>query len=186
MSVKLFRKKKNNVWYLDSSCNDMIKNENIFCKLDKDKTKIKIDNDDFREAQENAQLLLTHEKVEDTSMIYFYIDQNLLDMEQMMEKWYSLHFEGDCCILYDKRDKHLEIARIKMKVNRRFAIQRTYANNIAMQKHANKSWLQHRKFEHFNFQRLKNLYEKNMMRDFPTIKKINNVCERCMLRKQHR
>ena len=38
---------------------------------------------------------------------------------------------------------------------------------------------------HFNFHGLKILQQKNMMRDLPTIKEIDDVCEGCLLGKQH-
>ncbi|RZB60293.1 Ycf3-interacting protein 1, chloroplastic [Glycine soja] len=47
------------------------------------------------------------------------------------------------------------------------------------------SWLWHRRFGHFNKHALKLLYEKNMMRDLPSIKENNEVCEGCLLGKQH-
>ena len=48
------------------------------------------------------------------------------------------------------------------------------------------SWLWHRRFRHCNFHGLKILQQKNMMRDLLTIKEINDVCEGCLLGKQHR
>ena len=50
------------------------------------------------------------------------IDQNLLSMGQMMEKCYSLHFEGDSCEIYDKQDKSLLFTKVKMRENPCFPI----------------------------------------------------------------
>ena len=42
------------------------------------------------------------------------IDQNLLSVGQMLENEYTLHFEGDSCTIYGKKDKSLVNAKIKM------------------------------------------------------------------------
>ncbi|KAL5582111.1 hypothetical protein UlMin_014553 [Ulmus minor] len=82
---------------------------------------------------------------------------------------YSLHFEGNSCTIYDKKNKSLIIARVKMQENM-----------------LDEPWLWHKRFRHFNFHGLKILWQKNMMRDLPTIKEMDETCEGCMLGKQHR
>ncbi|XP_062074885.1 uncharacterized protein LOC133778885 [Humulus lupulus] len=113
-------------WYLDNACsNHMTKNKNIFCSLDKSKTKVKIGNGDFMEAVGKGTIVIDIKKgkryINDVLLVPN-IDQNLLSVGQMIEKWYSLHFEGDCCTIYDKQDKSFEIEKIKMKENRRFPL----------------------------------------------------------------
>ena len=177
-------------WYLDSGCsNHMTKNESIFCSLDRSKTKVKIGNGDFMEAVGKGTIAIDTKKgkryINDVLLVPN-IDQNLLSVGQMIEKGYSLHFEGNSCTIYDKQDKSFQIAKVKMKENRCFPIQWKYASNVAMLAQTDESWLWHRRFGHFNFHGLKILKQKNMMRDLPTIKEINTVCEGCMLGKQHR
>ncbi|CAA3018802.1 Retrovirus-related Pol poly from transposon TNT 1-94, partial [Olea europaea subsp. europaea] len=99
------------------------------------------------------------------------IDQNLLGVGQMMEKGYTLHFEGDSCTIYDKKDKSLVIAKVK---------------NAVIMAQVDDSWLWHKRFGHFHFHGLKILHQKSMMRDLPVIKDIDAVCEGCLLGKQHR
>lgn len=113
------------------------------------------------------------------------LKENLLSIGQMMEKGYSLHFEGDTCKIYDTR--RLEIGQVKMeKRNRSFPISFNYGTNIAMKVDVDDSWLWHRRFGHFNVHALKLLYQKGMMRDFPCLKESNKACEGCLLGKQHR
>ena len=115
------------------------------------------------------------------------LKENLLSIGQMMEKGYSLHFEGDTCTIYDKNNKKWEIAQVKMeKRNRSFPISFKYATNIAMKAQVDDSWLWHRRFGHFNTQALKLLYQKSMMKGLPYLKENNKACEVCFLGKQHK
>ncbi|XP_060960632.1 uncharacterized protein LOC133031207 [Cannabis sativa] len=146
-------------WYLDSGCsNHMTKNESIFCSLDRSKTKVKSGNGDFMEAVGKGTIAIDTKKgkryINDVLLVPN-IDQNLLSVGQMIEKGYSLHFEGESCTIYDKQDKSFQIAKVKMKENRRFPIQWRYASNVAMQAQTDESWLWHRRFGHFNFHGLK-------------------------------
>ncbi|XP_060959353.1 uncharacterized protein LOC133030579 [Cannabis sativa] len=104
-------------WYLDSGCsNHMTKNEGIFCSLDRSKTKVKIGNGDFMEAVGKGTIAIDTKKgkryIKDVLLVPN-IDQNLLSVGQMIEKRYSLHFEGDSCTIYDKQDKSFQIAKVK-------------------------------------------------------------------------
>ncbi|KAL5562281.1 hypothetical protein UlMin_032028 [Ulmus minor] len=83
-------------------------------------------------------------------------------------------------------DKSLIIARVKMQENMCFPIQWRYAIDTAMKAQVDESWLWHRRFGHFNVHGLKILRQKNMMRNLPTIKEMDETCEGCMLGKQHR
>ena len=67
-----------------------------------------------------------------------------------------------------------------------FPIQCRYAIDTDLKAQVDESWLWHRRFRHFNFHGLKILQQKNMMRDLPTIKEMDETCKGCMLRKQHR
>lgn len=55
-----------------------------------------------------------------------------------------------------------------------------------MKTQEDESWLWHRRFGHFNFQGLKILYQKNMIKYMPRIRDKDDVCEACLLGKQHR
>ena len=56
----------------------------------------------------------------------------------MIEKGYSLHFEGNSCTIYMKKEKNnnksLLIARVKMKENMCFPIQWRYKIDTAIYK----------------------------------------------------
>lgn len=59
-------------------------------------------------------------------------DQNLLSVNQMKVKRYSMYFEGDTYMIYDKQDKSLEITNVKITENRCFPIQSRYINDMTM------------------------------------------------------
>ncbi|KAL5567627.1 hypothetical protein UlMin_024202 [Ulmus minor] len=178
------------VWFLDSGCsNHMTKDEIIFCNIDKIKTKVKIGNGEFVEAIGKGTIAVDTKQGKryiSEVLLVLNIAQNLLSVGQMVEKGYSLHFEGNSYTIYDKKDKSLIIARVKMQENRCFPIEWRYAIDIAMKAQVDESWLWHRRFKHFNFHGLKKLRQKNMMRDLPTIKEMDETCEGFMLGKQHR
>ena len=79
---------------MDSGCsNHMIKDENIFCSLDKIKTKIKIVNGDFMEATGKRTIATDIKKGKryiNKVLLIPSIDQNLLSVGQTTEKDYSL------------------------------------------------------------------------------------------------
>ena len=79
------------------------------------------------------------------------LKENLLSIGQMMEKGYSLHFEGDTCTIYDKNNKKWEIAQVKMEKRWRKEIESfKYTTNFVMKAQVDDSWLLHQRFGHFN------------------------------------
>ncbi|KAL5558135.1 hypothetical protein UlMin_034346 [Ulmus minor] len=146
----------------------MTKDETIFCNIDKIKTKVKIGNGEFVDAMGKGTIVV------DTKKEKRYIREVLLVPNI---KGYSLHFEGNSYTVYDKKDKSLIIARVKMQENGCFPIQWRYAIDTAMKAQVDESWLWHKRFGHFNFHGLKILRQKNMMRDLPTIKEMDETCE---------
>jgi len=49
-----------------------------------------------------------------------------------------------------------------------------------------KSWNWHARFGHLNFRSLSNLSDKSMVEGLPSIRKVERVCDGCVLGKQHR
>nr|KYP71431.1 Retrovirus-related Pol polyprotein from transposon TNT 1-94 [Cajanus cajan] len=177
-------------WYLDSGfSNHMAKDASIFKDIDKSvKVKVRMGNDTVVESKGKGTVMVETKKgtrlITDVLLVPN-LKENLLIIGQMMEKGYTLHFEGDTCKIYD--NKKLEIGRVKMeKRNRSFPISLRQGPNIAMKAEVDDSWLWHQRFGHFNTHALKLLYQKNMMRDLPCLKENTEACEGCLLGKQHR
>ena len=58
--------------------------------------------------------------------------------------------------------------------------------HMAMKAVLDDSWLWHKHFGHFNFQALRILSQRKMIKDLPSIEVIEDVCRACQLGKQHR
>jgi hypothetical protein len=131
----------------------MTKDGNIFCHLEKFKTKVKIGNGDYMEAIGKGTIAIDTKKgkryIHEVLLVPS-INMNLLSVGQMVEKGYSLHFEGDSCMIYDKQDSSLQIVRVKMEKNRCFLIQWRYASDAAMTTQVDESWLWHQRLGLFN------------------------------------
>lgn len=169
----------------------MAKDESIFKDIDKSvKVKVRLGNGTVVESKGKGTVIVETQSgmrfIKDVLLVPN-LKENLLSIGQMMEKGYSLHFEGNACKIYDNKNKKLEIAHVKMeKRNRSFPITWKYATNIAMKVQVDDSWLWHRRFGHLNTHALKLLYQKRMVRDLPCIKENEEACEGCLMGKQHR
>nr|KYP41863.1 Retrovirus-related Pol polyprotein from transposon TNT 1-94 [Cajanus cajan]KYP41870.1 Retrovirus-related Pol polyprotein from transposon TNT 1-94 [Cajanus cajan] len=177
-------------WYLDSGCsNHMAKDACIFKDIDESvKVKVRMGNDTIVESEGKGTVMVETKKgtrlIADVLLVPN-LKENLLSIGQMIEKGYTLHFEGDTCKIYD--NKRLEIGRVKMeKRTISFPISLRQGPKFAMKAEVDNSWLWHRIFGHFNTHALKLLYQKNMMRDLLCLKENIKACEGCLLGKQHR
>lgn len=79
------------------------------------------------------------------------------------------------------------IALVKMRANRMFPL---YLQNLTHSCFSTKSkdvgWLWHFRYGHLNFGGLKTLQQKNMVAGLPQITTPSEVCEECVVSKQHR
>ena len=147
----------------------MAKDESIFKDIDDSvKVKVRLGNGTVVESKGKGTIMVETKKgtrfIKDVLLVPN-LKENLLSIGQMMEKGYTLHFEGDTCSIYDNSHKRHEIAKVKMeKRNRSFPISFKYTTNIALKVQVDDSRLWHRRFGHFNIQALKMLNQKNMMR----------------------
>lgn len=181
---------RSDTWYIDSGCsNHMTSNEKIFQDIDKSvTTKVKLGDGSLVEAEGLGTIAVNTKKgtrlISDVLLVPK-LDTSLLSVGQMIEKGYSLVFEGDSCTIYDTKNKSSEVAKIRMQPKRNFPINMQHIE-VAMKAQEDNSWIWHRRFGHFNYNGLKILHQKNMMRDLPAIHQKEDVCEGCLLGKQHR
>ena len=101
----------------------------------------------------------------------------------MIQNGYSLHFEESKCRILDDKN-NLEVAEIKMGCNRIFPI--LWQHPRAMSAEVNHSTLWHQRFGHYNYDALRQLHQKEMIKDLPLVQDQMAVCEGCMLGKHHR
>ncbi|CAL9020712.1 unnamed protein product, partial [Prunus brigantina] len=190
--VYLPLRKKESIWYLDSGCsNHMSGNENIFLNVDTSATpNIKMGNGAIVEAKGKGRIAVKTKKglkqIHDVLLV-LKLSQNLLSVGQLVENGYRLVFQDGACIIYDKNAVEMVIARVKMERNRNFPIEFQYAEVAAMKADVvQDSWLWHKRFCHLNFQGLKLLQKNSMVNGLLEIKETTDVCEGCIMGKQHR
>ncbi|KAK2996001.1 hypothetical protein RJ640_019468 [Escallonia rubra] len=110
---------------------------------------------------------------------------NILSMGQLLEKGYSIHMTDKC--LYLRDDKGSLIARVPMSSNMMFLMNIHHdAPKCLKACFDNQSWLWHLRLGHLNFGGLKLLSTKNMVKGLPLIDQPDQLCEACLVGKQHR
>ena len=128
-----------------------------------------------------------------------------------MQKGYNFFFKNDVCTILDRPPRKQLIAKVQMTNNRMFPLNIrsdleeegahtqlsmnsqedgrkevaiTQVNYQAEVKDEN--WLWYLRFGHLNFGGLNLLHKKDMVKGLPLIEKPENICEGCILGKQHR
>ncbi|XP_058783623.1 uncharacterized protein LOC131658333 [Vicia villosa] len=140
-------KEKGGSLYLDSGCsNHMARDDTIFKSIDESvKLKVRLGNGSVVESKGKGTVMVETDKgtrlIHDVLLVPS-LKENILSIGQMMERGYTLHFEGGVCKILDNKNKRAEIAQVKMnKSNRSFSLNLKYATNIAMKVQVDDSWL---------------------------------------------
>ena len=106
-------------------------------------------------------------------------------MGQLQEKGYEIFIKDGVCQIQDA--KLGLIAQVNMTANRMFPL---YLHNTAHSclstKLEDEAWLWHFRYGHLNFGGLKTLQQKGMVTGLPQITASSQVCEECVVSKQHR
>ena len=87
------------------------------------------------------------------------ISQNLLSVGQMLEKNYTLLFQNMSCTIVDYVGS--ELMTVKMR-DKSFAIEWNKPKIIAHSASVDKSALWHKRFGHFNYASLKNMFSMSL------------------------
>lgn len=104
-----------------------------------------------------------------------------------MEQNYKLVFGNKECLMMDKLNKNVVVARGEMTEDRIFKLSFDSSNSQSLNTTENtNSKLWHYRMGHLNFQSLVLLRKQNMVNGLPYIKLNNDVCEECIFGKQHR
>ena len=122
---------------------------------------------------------------------------NLLSIGQLIQKGYNFFFEDDVCTIMDKSPIKQCIAQVNMTRNRMFplkmrvdlkkGVEMAAVTQEKFQREAkDENWLWHLRFGHLNFGGLNLLHKKGIVKGLPLIEKPDNLCEGCILGKQHR
>ncbi|XP_012468995.1 uncharacterized protein LOC105787094 [Gossypium raimondii] len=106
--------KVSKIWLINSRCTDhMASDESMFNELDiAFVSKVRIGNGELLMAKGNGKVVIASKLGNKTISEVLYvpnIDQNLLSVGQLLEKGYSLFFEGKTCMIKDATDQVLII-----------------------------------------------------------------------------
>ncbi|KAL6320051.1 hypothetical protein AAG906_004445 [Vitis piasezkii] len=110
--------------------------------------------------------------------------RNLLSAGQLQEKGYIITIQKGACEIYDP--SRGAIAVVQMASNRLFPLKIDSVQSFLMAEVKDLSWLWHLRYGHLNFGGLKTLQQKHMVTGLPQISIPSQVCEECVVGKQHR
>ena len=114
-----------------------------------------------------------------------------------MQKGYNVFFKNDVCTIFDKSPSRKMIAKVHMTNNRILPLklrlelkEEGVVAAITQEKFQeeikDENWVWNLRFFHLNFGGLNLLHRKCMVKGLPLIEKPDNLCEGCILFKQHR
>ena len=111
------------------------------------------------------------------------LKSNLLSAGQLQEKGYVITIKHGACESYDSTRG--AIAIVQMSSNRLFPLKVETIQSWLVVGIKDPSWLWHFRYGHLSFGGLKTLNQKNMVIGLPPIAAPCQVCEDCVVSKQH-
>ncbi|OMO99220.1 hypothetical protein CCACVL1_03887 [Corchorus capsularis] len=180
-----------NMWYLDTGCsNHMSGDKKAFAELDETFTDtVKFGDDSTVEVKGkgNVRIQTNSGQVQSILNVLYVPDlkTNLLSIGQLQEKGYEIVIKNGVCQVKDA--KLGLIVQAKMTSNRMFPVylQNSIFNCLAVEQ-GDLAWLWHYRFGHLYFGGLQQLQRHDMVRGLPKFEQPSDVCEECVLSKQHR
>ncbi|CAL5403117.1 unnamed protein product [Camellia sinensis] len=177
-----------NMWYLDTgSSNHMCGDKSMFSELDESfNSSVKFGDDSRLSVMGKGKISFQNSKHSLSNVFYVPgLKNNLLSVGQLQEKDYEIIIKrGTCQIQHPEKGL---IVQVNMTRNRMFPLylcNDTLPCFAAMVK--DQAWLWHLRYGHLNFNGLKILHQKNMVSGLPQIDHVSQVCEGCVVGKQHR
>ncbi|KAA8546163.1 hypothetical protein F0562_020943 [Nyssa sinensis] len=145
-----------NVWYLDSGCsNHMTGNREIFVELDGNySSQVKLGDGKSKNVEGKGIVsILTKGGKEKFIHDVLYVPcltQNLLSVGQMIQKGYKLVFDGEECLIFDKKNS-TTVAKVDMTSNRVFPLGASLSDQVVLKSEsADESYIWHLRYGHLN------------------------------------
>lgn len=194
---------KGEVWYLDSGCsNHMCGNREWFITFDSSfRHHVKLGDDRRIQVEGKGNLRLEINGINQVITSAYYVPglkNNLLSIGQLQQRGLKITFDENECEVWHKEQKRL-LMQSTMTTNRMFVITAKVKNSsdrsrdevmeekiLASSVEAAAETIWHCRFGHLNYESLRMLAEKEMVRGLPMIDMEKGVCEICMKGKQNR
>lgn len=179
-----------NLWYLDTGCsNHVCGDKSAFSDLDETfRNTVKFGNDSTVSVMGKGRVAIqTKESSHSISNVLFIpeLKTNLLSVGQLQEKGYEISIKEGVCRIHD--EKLGLIAQVKMTANRMFPLYLHHtAHSCFAANFKDIAWLWHFRYGHLSFGGLKTLQQKNMVVGLPQFEQPSQLCEECIVSKQHR
>jgi hypothetical protein len=110
---------------------------------------------------------------------------NIVSLGQLEEKGFTYEGGNGRLCVYDQ--EHNLLISAPRTPNRLYIAKFGMSSPVSLfAKSEEKSWQWHAKYGHLNFRALNDLGSTNMVEGIPSIKKVEQVCDGCVLGKQHR
>ncbi|CAL9007315.1 unnamed protein product [Prunus brigantina] len=178
-------------WYLDSGCsNHMSGSKKLFSNMDESfRDNVKLGNNSSLRVMGKGDIRIEVNGVKYCITEVFYVPKlksNLISLGQLQEKGIVILIQKNSCQIHHP-DKGL-IIQADMTSNRMFLLKTESAAEKQMcfkSTIEEDTWLWHFRFGHLNFNGLKALQQKNMVKGLPPLQVPSRVCEGCMVGKQH-
>ncbi|KAL0546348.1 hypothetical protein IC582_016256 [Cucumis melo] len=130
---------------------------------------------------------LKNGKHEFISNVYYVpnMKNNILTLGQLLEKDYNILMKDYSLLIRDNHDKM--IAKVQMTKNRMFLLNiQTDVVKCLKSCLEDPNWIWHLRFRHLNFDGLRLLAKKDMVKGMPYVKHPDQFCEGCLYGKQSR
>ena len=199
--VELKHVTRDEVWFLDSGCsNHMTGNKLWFISFDEGfRQSVKLENNSRMGVMGRGNIRMDVEGVTQIITQVYYIPElknNLLSIGQLQEKGLAILIRDNLCKLF--HPSRGLIMKSIMSANRMFVIlasitPREHEHPPRENEHAcfktvveEEAQLWHCRYGHLSDKGLKTLYYNKMVKGLPLIKAPTQICEGCVLGKQHR
>lgn len=180
-----------NMWYLDTGCsNHMCGDKKTFSDLDESfRNIVKFgENSTVSIMGKGRVTIQTKGKSSHTiSNVLFVLDlkTDLLSVGQLQEEGYEISIKDGVCQIQDP--KLGLIGQVNMMANCMFPLYLHNTNHSCFSvKLKDDAWLWHFRYKYLSFRGLKTLQQKHIVTGLPQITAPSQVCEECVVSKQHR
>ena len=189
MVVQANQEPESDVWYVDTGCNNnMCGSKSSFSYLNEyfhstvhfgDCSTMKV------MGKGDIEIRTNNGFVETISNVFYVLDlkSNLLSACQLQERGYIITIQKVACEIYDPTRG--AIAVVQMSLNRLFPLKIISVQSCLVAKVKDSSWLWRFRYGHLSFGGLKTIQQKNMVAGLPQISIPSQVCEECVVGKQH-